>query len=114
MPEAPTEMNPRKEAYVWQRRTEDKCAHVSTMMAETGITKASVVPISWLKAQFEKIAALQPDVETVWIAADANGSIYIESWEEDASPFRDYPEESGGASMDPPGWNNDWPEINLP
>ena len=109
MPETPTENDWRKEAFVTQRRTEDQCAFVETMMAETQLTKASVVHLSWLEEQIPKLKA--QGQETIRIAADANGVIYIESWEEDASKVRGY---TGDPTMDPPGWNNDWPEISLP
>jgi len=107
--EAPTEMDWRKEAFVTQRRTEDKCAYFSTLREETGLTKASVVPLSWLEEQIPKLKA--QGQETIRIAATADGAIYIESWEEDAGKVRGF---TGDPTMDPPGWNNDWPIIAVP
>lgn len=109
MPAEPTEMDWKKETYVWQRRNEDMCAYVSTMMDETSIAEASVVPISWLEGQFAKLKA--QGHETIRIAASSDGRIYIEGMEDEANNVRGYP---GDPTMDPPGWNNDWPKIALP
>jgi hypothetical protein len=107
-PEAPMEMDWRKEAFVTQRRTEEKCAFVETLKAETGLTEASVVHLSWLEEQIPKLKA--QGQETIRIAA-FNGVIYIESWEEDAGKVRGF---TGDPTTDPPGWNNDWPKIAVP
>jgi hypothetical protein len=113
MPEAPTEMDWRKEAFVTQRRTEEMCAQAEIMKAETGITHAAVVNLSWLEAQIPKLKA--QGQETIRIAAVLNEEnqpvVYIESWEEDAGKIRGY---TGDPTMDPPGWNNDWPIITVP
>ncbi len=105
---SPTENDWRKIDFVLQRRGDAKYKHVSVLVDELGVKRASVVPIAWLRSELEKCEAAGQ--ETVRIAAAPDGRIFIEGYG-DVSEF-DGP--LPGASGDPPGWNDDWPEIGLP
>lgn len=90
-----------------EEQEEKKCKDVGKLLA-MGINKASVVPIGWLLEQLIKCS--NHDQDTIRIASDKNGRIYIESYA-DAEDIDGCSEPPGA---DPPGWNNDWPEIGLP
>lgn len=108
MGQTPTENDWTKAEFVWQRRQETKCKYVQKLIDEVRITKASVVPISWLRAELDK--CVEVGHETIRIAAAPDGTIFIEG----QADVADFDEAPPGATGDPPGWNNDWPEINLP
>jgi predicted GNAT superfamily acetyltransferase len=96
-----------KTAFVTEYKKNWKGEHVSKLI-EKGVNEARVVPIGWLFEQLTK--CLHNDQETMRIAADAEGNIYIETFM-DAEDIDGY---TGPGGIDPEGWNDDWPKIGLP
>jgi hypothetical protein len=107
------------EKFVWdylhgKGKKKRSCISVNKLKAkiENGdghkTAQAWVVSIGWLFQQLVK--CVQHDQETIRLAADAAGDLYIES-------FADAGEIDGSGAapgIDPEGWNNDWPKISLP
>jgi len=87
------------------------CIDVSKLMEKMDQSKtptAWVVSIGWLFQQLVKCT--NQGQETIRFAVDGAGDLHIEGYA-DAEEI----EGSGAApGIDPEGWNNDWPEINLP
>ena len=100
--------NWKRTMYVSERRSEKKGIDVQVLMNERRVEEAAVVPVGWLFEQLVK--CLNNGQETIRIAAGANGAIYIETFM-DAEDIDGY---TGTQGIDPPGWNDDWPRINLP
>jgi hypothetical protein len=102
---------PKKEhqkfSFVVDEKKNWKGEHVSKLV-EKGVKQASVVPVAWLFEQLTK--CVHNDRETIRIAGDAAGNIYIETFM-DAEDIDGYP---GPGGIDPEGWSDDWPKIGLP
>ncbi len=93
--------------FVYERRNKRKGLAIDGGK-EMPFTKASVVPVSWLFEQLMKCVA--NNRETIRIAADKNGDIYIEGFFH-SDDLENY---TGPSNIDPEGWSNDWPEISVP
>ena len=98
----------KKAVFVYKNKKNWRGMHVSKLMGEKMVKEASVVPIGWLFEQLTK--CLHNDQETIRIACDKGGDVYIETFM-DGDEIDGYP---GPKDIDPEGWNNDWPKINLP
>lgn len=96
-----------------EKKGKDKrtCLDLSELMKKMDQSKkkeAWVVSIGWLFQQIVKCT--NQGQETMRFAVDGAGDLYIEGYAD-----ADEIEGSGAPSgIDPPGWNNDWPEIGLP
>lgn len=92
-------------------KTKRSCIHVEKLvdkMDKSKEPKAWVVSIGWLFQELVKCT--NQGQETIRFAVDAGGDLYIEGYA-DAEEIEG---SSAAPGIDPPGWNNDWPDIGLP
>jgi hypothetical protein len=86
------------------------CIYVTKLMEKMKPDKVTawVVDKKWLSDQ---LANWPADIETIRFAVDKHDELHIEAWYADAAEIEGCPP---GIEDDPPGWNNDWPKVDLP